>query len=384
MATRVLLSCQFSVAYGGVQHSLLDLVRYLDRTRFEPIVLCSPEGELPELVASAQGQVRTVGQGKFFRYSYKWPLSTARDLFAVAREILRLAREDGVRIVHTFDGAVFCAASIARLFVQDLKVIWLDAGFAGYYPAHFRLVMRWCFRRAARVTSATDIRRRQLLAEGLDPALSAVMPLGTDIHLRAPIAPTAETDAREFRIGIVGRITPIKNFEMFLRAARLVADQHPNARFDIVGAAGLFGDEQAYYQQILAQIRALDLTAKVRILAPREDVAPLLQEFDVLACSSHIETFGRTLIEAMALGKPVVATAFGGIPEVIADGQTGFLVPADDAEAMAARINQLLSDASLRAAMGQRGVERVLQHFDVRLVARRWEQLYQEVLAQAS
>lgn len=376
MPTPILLSCQFSAAYGGVGHSLLDLARHLDRQQFRPIVLCTPEGGLPQMAARAQAQIHTVGAGQYWRYSLKHPFGTCLDITRVAREIVRLARSEGVRVVHAFDGMVFFAATLAQQYVKDLRVIWLDSGF-NLYRYHFRLVMRWCFPRAARVTTTTQIRLRQLLAEGLQPAKAAVVPLGTDFHLRPLPAPSHKA----LRIGIIGRLVPIKNFELFLRAAQLVAARHAQVQFVIVGGQGLFPEEIAYYHNLLALVDELGLRERVLFHEPLENVAPLLNSFDVLACSSHLETFGRTLIEAMALRKPVVATAVGGIPEVVKDGETGLLVPPNDVTAFAARLNQLIADAELRATLGQRGYERVLQHFDVRMIARRWEQLYHEVLA---
>src|SRR6185295_14045458 len=165
MAIPILLSCQSSVAYGGVQHSLLDLVKHLDRQRFRPIVLCSPEGGIPQMAAHEQAQVRTVGSGKYWRYSYKYPFGTCLDVATVAREIVRLAHSEGVRVVHAFDGMVFFAATLARQYVKDLRVIWLDCGF-NLYRYHFRVVMRWCFPRAARVAAISQARVEQLLAEG--------------------------------------------------------------------------------------------------------------------------------------------------------------------------------------------------------------------------
>lgn len=382
MTTPVLLSCQFGAAYGGVQHSLLDLVKHLDRQRFKPIVLCAPEGGVSQLAAREQAQVHTVGAGQFWRYSHKRPLGTCIDLATVAREIVRLARTEGVRVVHAFDGMVFFAAALAQQQLKDLRVIWLDCGF-NLYRYHFRLVMRWCFPRAARVAAISQVRLQQLLAEGLDPAKAAVMPLGTDFHLQtlAPSSQMAQKGQEALRIGIVGRFVPIKNFELFLQAAQLVAKRHPRVQFVIVGSQGLFPAEVAYYQSLLRLVDELGLREQVLFHEPVENLATLLNTFDVLACSSHLETFGRTLIEAMALGKPVVATAVGAIPEVVKDGETGFLVAPGDVAGFAARLNQLIENAELRAQLGRCGHQRVLQHFDVRTVARRWEQLYAELLA---
>src|SRR5581483_10326665 len=127
--------------------------------------------------------------------------------------------------------------------------IWLDSGF-NLYRYHFRVVMRWCFPHAARVTTTTQVRLRQLLDEGLEPAKAAVVPLGTDFHLRPLPAQSHET----LRIGIIGRIVPIKNFELFLHAAQLVAARHAQVQFVIVGGQGLFAEDIAYYHSLLALV----------------------------------------------------------------------------------------------------------------------------------
>ncbi len=374
--TRVLFTCQFSVGYGGVQHSMLDIINHLDRTRFKPIVLCAPEGEVPTLAAAAQAEVHTVGRGNYFCYSHKRPLDTLRDLFLVTREIVRLARAERVNIVHTFDGMVFLAACLAQVYLGNLKVIWLDSGF-NIYPRHFRVVMRWCFKHAACVATITQVRWAQLLAEGLNPARSAVVTCGTDFHTQ--IVPAERTDGR-LRIGIIGRITPIKNYELFLRVARLVADRHPEVEFVVVGSKGLFADELAYYQSIVELTEALGLTEQVSFHSPKPELAPVLKTFDILVCTSHLETFGRVLIEAMALSKPVVATAVGGIPEVVTDGEVGYLVAPGDAAAMAEKLCSLIEDNELRAELGRKGHERVLQHYDIRTLTRQWEEIYDGLL----
>lgn len=364
-----------------MQHTLLDLVKHINREKFEPIVICSPGGELPKLLASQKVRVRTVGQGEYLRYSTKQPFGTVRDLLAVTREIFRLARKEGVRVVHAFDGMLFFAASLAKLVQPNLKVIWLDSGF-NLYPYHFRVVMKWCFRHAASVAAVTGIRRQQLLEEGLDASKSAVFPCGTDFHLRPQQPnPLDAADAQEtFRVGIVGRLVPIKNFELFLHAARIVADKHAHVRFHIVGQPGFLESDLEYFRDIKDLIQRLNLAELISFHEPVEDLSPVLARFDLLVSSSHIETFGRTLVEAMAMGKPIVATAVGGVPEVVADGEVGFLVPAGDANALAKKISLLVEDDDLRQTMGQKGRQRVLEHFDVRTITRRWEQTYESLL----
>ncbi len=361
-------------------HTLMDIVTHIDRKKFRPIVLCAPDGELTALLAKENIDVRTAGKGKYWEYSLKHPFGAVRDVLTVAVEIVRLAQSEKVRIVHTFDGMVFTAACLAKLYLPDLKVIWLDSGF-NLYRLHFRMVMWWCFRRAARVATLSNARLQQLLAEGLDPSKAQVVPCGTDFHFRNQYLPFSQQQTNgTIQVGIVGRIVPIKNFEMFLHAARIVADAHPNVRFMIVGSQGLFEDEIDYYHRVLRLTESLKLNDRVTFQSPVADLAQLMKSFDMLVCSSHMETFGRTLVEAMSLSKPVVATAVGALPEVIPDGEVGFLVPDGDATALAEGISRLVADANLRKTMGQNAHQRVLDRYDIRVVVKQWESLYNELL----
>jgi glycosyltransferase involved in cell wall biosynthesis len=379
MATPIILSCQHSGAFGGVQQTMLDIVKHINRDKFEPIVICSPGGGLPKMLTRLNTRVCAVGSGEYLRFSTWQPVGTIRDLLAVTREIIRLAREEGVRVVHAFDGMLFFAASLASLVHPDLKVIWLDSGF-NLYPYHFRLLMKWCFKRAALVAAVTGIRREQLLDEGLDATKSAVFHCGTDFHLRPQRRFAFNNPPNTFRVGIVARVVPLKNFELFLQAARLVANKHSHVRFHIVGDKGFLESELEYFRRIEELVRELNLSEGVTFHQPVEDLSPILGGFDLLVSSSHIETFGRTLIEAMAMSKPVVATLVGGVPEVVADGEVGFLVPPGDAEAMAEKINLLIEDAELRKTMGRKGYQRVLERFDIRAITRRWEHTYEALL----
>jgi len=379
MPTRVLFSCQFSAGYGGVQHSMLDLVKHIDRSRFEPLVLCSPGGELPAMAAKENVRVLTVGHGLFWHYSPRYPFNTLRDIYSVARQIARLARRENIRIVHTFDCMVFFAATLAKLFLKDLQVIWVDNSFNSHVKAYNRAVQHWCFRHAGRVATISKVRHQQLLAEGLAPALSAVLPCGTDFHLNSQASAPARTSPA-VTVGIIGRIVPIKNFELFVQSARRVADKHPQTRFVIVGRPGNFPEEMEYGQQIVDLIAALEMTDRIIFEEPTDNLPALMSGMDIIVSSSHLETFGRTMVEAMALSKPVVATAVGGLPEVVADGEVGFLVPPGDAETMAGRICQLIEDPDLRETLGRQGRQRVLRHFDMRVIARQWEEIYDELL----
>ena len=112
----------------------------------------------------------------------------------------------------------------------------------------------------------------------------------------------------------------------------------------------------------------------------RDDVPELLRLCDVFALCSVDEPFGRVVIEAMAVGKPVVATNSGGVPEIVADGETGILVPHSHPEALAAALLDVLSQPERAREMGAAGMRRARELFDVKRVARMVEEVYEEVL----
>ncbi len=154
-----------------------------------------------------------------------------------------------------------------------------------------------------------------------------------------------------------------------MRAVRLVADREPNFVLDVVGD----GPHRADIELLCDE---LQLREHVRFLGYRRDVHELLGEAEFFVLSSVKEGLSLTLLEAMATGLPIVATRVGGNGEVVAEGETGFLVPAEAPEAMAAALLAMLDDPGRARAMGRGGRRRVEEHFDLQKVVREYEGLY--------
>jgi len=141
-------------------------------------------------------------------------------------------------------------------------------------------------------------------------------------------------------VGTITRLVPVKGLDVLLRAARLVTGQRPEARFVIVGK----GCEKAALENLTAQ---LGLERNVIFTGERTDVQDFYSFFDLFALSSHSEGFGIVLLEAMHFGTPIVATAVGGVPEFVRDGETGLLVPPGSPGPLAGAILKLLGDSAL-------------------------------------
>ena len=156
-------------------------------------------------------------------------------------------------------------------------------------------------------------------------------------------------------------------------------ERFPEARFFIIGAA-LFGEDE-YDQEIRRFPGQLGIQDYVEFSGFRDDIQPTIAELDLLVhASTTAEPFGQVIIEAMAAGKPVIATNGGGVPEIVDDGRTGFLVPMADAKAMAAAICKILSNPVRAKIMGMRARLRVADRFTIEQTARRVEAVYAELL----
>jgi len=180
-------------------------------------------------------------------------------------------------------------------------------------------------------------------------------------------------NTRSHLIGAAGRLSPEKGFRHLIDAAARVVQTYPHAGFL------LFGDGPLH-ESLAQQIRYLNLQKNVVLAGFRADLDRWLPNFDVFTLPSYTEGLPNVVLEAFAARVPVVATAVGGTPEVIEEGQGGFLVPPGADLPLAQRIVQLLADERLRATMGMSGYYRVRDQFTFEAQARQYVQLFHEML----
>jgi glycosyltransferase involved in cell wall biosynthesis len=207
-----------------------------------------------------------------------------------------------------------------------------------------------------------------------------VIPNGVDTDRFAPLPDTAAV-RRELGIGptdpvvtIVAALRPEKNHELFLAMASHVARELPAARYLAIGD----GPRREALEQ---QARELGVAANVLFLGSRDDVPRLLAATDVFCLTSHNEANPVSILEAMSVGRPVVATDVGSIREAVAEGQTGHLVPAGDAAQLTSRVLELLRDPLRCQALGAAGRARVVGRWSLDEMVRGYERLIESVFA---
>jgi glycosyltransferase involved in cell wall biosynthesis len=179
-------------------------------------------------------------------------------------------------------------------------------------------------------------------------------------------------DQNEAVIGFVGWLLPIKGPVYLIKAMEYVWPEYPEASLVFVGKGHLDVD-------LRAQALRMNANGRVKFLGWREDIVEIMTIFDMLVLPSLNEGMGRVLVEAMAAGKPVVASRVGGIPDLVRNDETGYLVPPADAEALADGIKKLLDDPEKAWEMGQRGKEYCRQ-FSIEAMIEKLDDLYSDLI----
>jgi glycosyltransferase involved in cell wall biosynthesis len=280
-----------------------------------------------------------------------------RDLVALAR-LVALVRRVRPAIVHTHTSKAGFVGRLAARLARAPAVIHQPHGhiFYGYYGAGRtalyvgleRLAARW----TDRIVTLTDRGTDEHLARGIGRrAQYRTVPSGVptaELRARAPGRAEARRalglPADAFVVGALGRLVPVKGFDVLVAALPAVAAAVPSARVLLVGD----GPERAALQ---AQAAACGVGQRLHVTGATAEIARALAACDVLAAPSRNEGMGRALVEAMALGVPVVAAAVGGIPAVVGDREGGRLVPAGDDAALAEALVELGVDHGLRAKL---------------------------------
>jgi glycosyltransferase involved in cell wall biosynthesis len=178
-------------------------------------------------------------------------------------------------------------------------------------------------------------------------------------------------------IGSIGAILPEKGYRYLIEAAPHILKAFPSMRFVVAGTV-YDGD---LYESLRKRLKSLGIEQSFHFLGFRADIPELMHSLDLLVVPSLVEAFPTVILEAMAAGKPAVATRCGGTQEIIVEGETGLTVPPRDGHDLAAAIIKLVSDKALLQAMGRAGKKRVAGCFDGDVFAKKFEKLYMEILS---
>lgn len=350
-------------AIGGTELATLRVAQAAAVSGYRSVMVCRADAPLVREFFASRGFSVVVFESSLLENGM---LSNIRE----SRRVMRELRRRSVEIVHCADvyggDLLALAARIAGFRVVchvRNRYDWLTRKQRVWLRFASRLVFvskdtANRFGKTARGTAGLVARRRVVLYDGL-----ATDDLGIQFD---PNVTRAKLGIRQdaLVIGMVARISVQKDHLTLVRAAERVCQRHPRACFLIVGDDGSQGGaEPENAQRVMSAIAASPFSNRFVCTGHRDDVPDLMATFDVFVLCTHREGLPLVILEAMAQGKPVVATAVDGIPEIVEDGVTGYLHPHEDAVALADRINKLLDDPAQTAAMGRRSRDVVDRSF---------------------
>ena len=296
-------------------------------------------------------------------------------------KMVEVARTHKLQIMHVHYAIPFAAAAIlARQIAPelDLKVVTTlhgtDITLVGASPS-FKPVTEFSIEQSDAVTAVSlylreETYRQFAIEKEIDVVYNFVDPPRHHAHSAACIP--EKSSARQVTLMHISNFRPIKRLGDVVRIFARVREEL-DARLVLVGDGPEYGRTREL-------VESLGLADSVRYVGVVEDVAPLLGAADVLLLPSETESFGLVALEAMASGVPVVASDVGGLPEVVAHGNTGFLAPVGDVDTMAGYCLQLLKDEAVLKRFSRAARKRAAQ-FDFRTIVPRYEAVYEKVLA---
>jgi glycosyltransferase involved in cell wall biosynthesis len=353
-----LLHTESSLGWGGQEQRTLRELLGISRNSFRPFLACRPQSRIGK-EARAQGIEVTPVQmrGNF-------------DPWAVLK-LMSLYQKKRVDIVHTHSTAdSWIASTAAKLSSRRPKVVrtrHLSCAFNN------RLIYNFMADRVITVGKSTrqymirekKIREEKVLTIPTGVDLDRFDPAGVQKNLREELGLSPQIPI----FGTVAVFRRLKGHQYLLEATRIILRSCPEARVLLVG-------DGPQKKNLLRVIEANGLRSAVIMPGFREDVAQVLKTLDVFVFPSIEEALGTAILEAMAMERPIVATRVGGIPEIVREGENGFLVDPEDAEALAARIIFLLQHKEMGEEMGKRGRQFVETYHDNRSMVSRLEELY--------
>lgn len=375
---------------SGAERVLLMILSRLDRSRFAPVVVCPTEGRLIGMVSELG--VRTIGLeqlearftwkvGQLFRY-----LASFARVIRNARALIIAEQPDVIHANSIRAGLVMSAAS----YGLSTPVIWHAHDILPRHPLSIAIRFFACAsgrNSILAVSEAAAKRFRGILIHWF----SRRVPIRV-IHNAVDLErfqPNVES-RREIRhalgltetnraVGIVGHLTPAKGQLELIEAFNAISRETPDAILLVIGEE-LFNRNNDYLESLKRAASLCAGTDRVRFLGARNDVPALMRGLDLLVINSHTDAFSLTVLEGLATGTAILATAVDGTPEMIRHKENGWLVPARDQQKLAEAMRLLLGDQNLRERLGSNGRRDAMARFSTETFATEIHSLYRSIL----
>ncbi|MEX2295386.1 MAG: glycosyltransferase family 4 protein [Gemmatimonadota bacterium] len=399
---RKILYLDNTTTFGGAINSLAELVAGLDPSRFTPIVATpQPEATLrerlpgietrrvrpvPHRSAPRTGRPGLESSGPRSRSSTfgqdraKTALRLLGETSPEALQIARLARREGAELIHLNNNLESQEAGVLAARLIGLPCV----AHARSFQVGTRF-LRWIARRVDRHVAISNAIAQNLRDLGIPESRIVLIHDGircdrfADVPSRHECRVALGIPSGSFAFGIFGRLVPWKGIAEFVEVAAEIVRSDPDATAFVVGSVS-DGDDD-YYDTLRERVNSLGLADRIVFTGFRPDVRQAMAAMDlVVHASTEPEPFGMVLIEAMSLGRPIVATRGGGPEDIVLHGETGLLVERGAIREMRNAIVELRENPERARAMGEKGRDRVRTNFSAEIHTSRVSRMYDELL----
>ncbi len=347
----------FSSSFGGLELSMLKLASEFNKRMTDCLIIVPPETSLAQ---SAQ-------QHNLKVESLKTKLKYA-DIAASIR-LARILRSHSIDIVVLMQSKDMSIVTIAHLLYPHAKIVFYQEMQSGINKRD--ILHTWMYSHLSLWITLTKKMKQEVLEHTrMSQERIHVIPIGTDMKRFNPNLYNKEMARSQLSIpkekiviGVLGRIDPQKGQKEFIRAIPLLLQHRTDLHFVIAGEETR--GQQGFKKTLEELCVHLGVRNYIQFLPFTDAVPEFMSALDIFVLPSYTETFGFVLVEAMAMGKAIVATNSGGVPEIITDGSTGLLIPPQNVPALAEAILKLLKDQKLQSSFSSETRSDALKRFDI-------------------
>lgn len=335
-------------------------------------------------VRDQEFQITEMAKGRGLTY-YEIPENGKFD-FRVLGALRDIILRHDINMIHGHDYKSDLFAYLIRRIMRKRKIAlvstahaWVMLGRKGELYRRLDLFLMKRFDHLFAVSKATQ---EEMMAAGIPQSKTTVLYNGIDTetwsreHIQSTVREELGIPQSSQVLGYVGRIMPEKDLETWIRAAAIVAKRYPHAKYVLVGE----GRDGTTLDELKALAASLGIADQLIFPGFRRDLPQVYAAFDVFVMSSLREGLPNSILEAMALGVPVVTTDVAGAKELVVNNETGFVVDQKDVQGLASSILKILDHETIRSNMGLAGRERVENDFSFLQRLRRIEDLYSQIL----
>lgn len=366
---------------GGAETSLLLLLKHIDRNRFVPVVVLPSEGALSKEIRKLCLQVYIIPLNNIrLKNLNPWPY------LATVWRLLKIIKEENIVLVHANDVATNQYALLAARLSHVAIISHMRA------LNDEKIVKRGFLSCVDHLIANSQAVARTYLSCRKAPEKVSVIYNGVDLNEFSESNQSKMLFRKQFKIpediflvGIVGRIFAEKGHHILVQAISEIRRKNFNICMAIIGPTGnvvncKYQRDDTFIMELRRMVSEIGLEKYVFFIEEQRDMASVYQALDLLVLPTFTESFGRVVAEAMGAGKPVVASAVGGVSELVDDGVTGILVPPGDVSLLAKGILAIKTNQAMAHQMGIKGRQRAKNMFSIEKNVREIQKVYMKVL----